>query len=443
MFFANKPKFDHNKAKVQLKCLVTRLDQRAAKKSNLTKVEKRKVAMLLKEDKEHNARILVEQIIRDDYVLESYEMIKQYADMLTARLNVLQLEPELKPEIADSVCALVYSGYCMGGEIEELKTLFGLFTAKYGKQFTEAVCQDKEKFLNDRFLKILTSTQTPDQTVVEAYLTEIARIYDVQYIPSTAGSQPMSTTLGIVLPTPGMPMPGTQVPAPMAPLDGGGDGGSGGGSAPPAVPPSAVPPPAAPPNMTDLTDLSGINGDGGAVPVVAVARAVTQNGTPMGAALPENAYSIALSKVASAHKEGGEQLQSGFGVVVDYQTNVVREVDLSGTPGVSVDALRGVAVGDTVVAVNGKRLDQDNTLKSIAADIDLGASAVFQLLRGAGAPPPPVAPAVSGYAGLPVAEQQPTVIGGPPPAPPAESNSMEDDLARRLEQLRNMGPPNV
>ena len=53
------------------------------------------MAMLLKDDREHNARIQVEQIIRDDYVLESYELIKQYAEMLTARINVLQLEPEL------------------------------------------------------------------------------------------------------------------------------------------------------------------------------------------------------------------------------------------------------------------------------------------------------------------------------------------------------------
>ena len=417
--FTSGPKFDVNKCKVQLKCLVTRLDQRAAKKSNIAKQEKRKVAMLLKDDKAHNAQILCEQIIRDDYVLESYEMIKQYAEMLSARINVLQLEPELKPEIADSVCALVYSGYCMGGEIEELKHLFNLFTAKYGKAFTERVVAEKEKFLNDRFLKILISTSTPDKTVVEAYLTEIAKMYDVAYEPQVGSAQPVSATLGIALPTPGMPMPGTQVPAPINPISMG----------------MGVPgPPAA---MSDLTDLSGVVEPPAAaappptVPGLAVAPPNAAP-LPMGVAAPENAYSLVLSKAATATKEGG-LLRSGFGLLVDYTTCVVVETELSNgvsttfsrPPGVSVEALRSVAIGDRVVAFNGHQLDENTTLKSLAADVDLGGTATFQFVRGGGnlrgiatAPPPSAVPsALPLDGGVPTAQQQPTVIGGPPPAP--------------------------
>merc|ERR1719355_250434 len=109
MFSSSKPKFDGNKTKVQLKMLVNRLNLLTSKKSNLAKAEKRKVAMLLRDDKEANARILVESIIRDDYLLESYELLKQYAELLIARLNVLITEAELKPEIAECVCTLLYA----------------------------------------------------------------------------------------------------------------------------------------------------------------------------------------------------------------------------------------------------------------------------------------------------------------------------------------------
>ncbi len=64
---------------------VCRLNLLSQKKGNLAKAEKRKVAFLLRDDKEHNARILVEQIIRDDYTLESYDLIKQYAEMVRGR----------------------------------------------------------------------------------------------------------------------------------------------------------------------------------------------------------------------------------------------------------------------------------------------------------------------------------------------------------------------
>ena len=178
--------------------------------------------MLLREDKEHNARILVEQIIREDYTLEAYDLLKQYTEMLLARFNVVVTEEELKPEIADAVCALVYSGWLMGSEISELKALFGLFTLKYGKVYTQEVLDHKEKYINARLLKILSSTQVPDPSVVDAYLTEIAKAYGVEYIPKPLASvQPVSATLGIALPTPGMPMPAPGAPpgAPPAPME--------------------------------------------------------------------------------------------------------------------------------------------------------------------------------------------------------------------------------
>ena len=65
--FSSKPRFDPNKCKVQLKLLVNRINLLTSKRSNLAKAEKRKVAMMLRDDREHNARILVEQIIREDY----------------------------------------------------------------------------------------------------------------------------------------------------------------------------------------------------------------------------------------------------------------------------------------------------------------------------------------------------------------------------------------
>ena len=86
--FSSKPKFDANKCKVNLKMLQNRFALLQQKKTNLAKQQKRQVAMMLKDDKEAQARILVEHIIREDYTLESYELLRQYADLILARLNV-------------------------------------------------------------------------------------------------------------------------------------------------------------------------------------------------------------------------------------------------------------------------------------------------------------------------------------------------------------------
>ena len=173
--FSSKPKFDANKCKVNLKMLQNRFALLQQKKTNLAKQQKRQVAMMLKDDKEAQARILVEHIIREDYTLESYELLRQYADLILARLNVVTNEPELKPEVAEAVCSLLYAGWLMASEVPELGTLNQLFTAKYGKPYAAEVIENKEKYLNYRLLRMLTSTQVPDPTVVELYLTEISK----------------------------------------------------------------------------------------------------------------------------------------------------------------------------------------------------------------------------------------------------------------------------
>ena len=41
--------------------------------------------------------------------------------------------------MAEAVCALLGAGWLMGSEMPELRTLHQLFTAKYGKAYSEEV----------------------------------------------------------------------------------------------------------------------------------------------------------------------------------------------------------------------------------------------------------------------------------------------------------------
>ena len=67
-------------------------------------------------------------------------------------------------QVAEAVCALLGAGWLMGSEVPELRTLHQLFTAKYGKAYSEEVINNKEKYLSHRLLRMLTSTQVPDPT---------------------------------------------------------------------------------------------------------------------------------------------------------------------------------------------------------------------------------------------------------------------------------------
>lgn len=178
-----KKKFNANKCKVQLKMLDTRMKLLIQKKTNLAKQQKREIGMLLRDNKEANARALVEHIIRtspgsqyaqnrkrcqvfaaggslsaahasawshfdgvismesfqrshactrcvslrvalspagEDYTIESYELLRQHAALVLARFNVLEVEKELKPEVAEYVRSLIYGSYVLGAHVPEL-----------------------------------------------------------------------------------------------------------------------------------------------------------------------------------------------------------------------------------------------------------------------------------------------------------------------------------
>lgn len=222
MFARKGPKFNADKCKVQLKMLGARFKLLLQKKTNLAKQQKREVALLLRADKEANARILVEHIIREDYTLESYELLRQHGDLILARFNVIVVEQELKPEVAEAVASLLYGGYLLGGDVPELKVLMQLFAAKYGAAFANEVIANSDKYLNQRLVRMLTAMQVPDPSVVELYLTEIARAYNVQWAPnltSSSTSTPISATLGVPLPLPGMPTAAAEEPAQLAPAE--------------------------------------------------------------------------------------------------------------------------------------------------------------------------------------------------------------------------------
>ena len=419
--------------------------------------------------------------------------------MLLARLNVVIQESELKPEVAEAVCALLYAGYLMGNDVPELHVLFVLFTAKYGKPYSDEVVLNKEKYLSHRLVRMLTSTQVPDASVVELYLTEIAKAYNVEWAPKPriggAIPEPISSTIGVALPLPGMP-----VQQPGAYPEGG---------APPAAfvhPPPAAPgapaqfvpgptpyPSGAPPQPVGGVPLGGPVGSGAGPSHQPVMGQATGGGLP-----PMPSFAETQSGLLD---EGGAPVPFavtlvktplGFGMQLDGDNVIV-----SIKPDTQASRCGALQPGDRVVALNDVAVSRDMPVKSVAVDLENGANATFSIVRrggGGGAPSPQKPPVAApqpeqpaGFASMPAmppAQQPveyaqpypphaarpqdpylppatPVMPGAPPPAyvapaavvpgdytytvvapPPAQppaapvAESEDDILARRLEMLK-------
>jgi len=170
-------KFDQSVIKTQLKLAVSRIKLQKQKKDNSIKNQKREIAELLKAGKDESARIKVEGIIRDDFIIEAFDILELFCELILARLGVIQISKECPPDLVEAVCTLIYAG--PRTDIKELLVVREQLASKFGKEFGANAMSNKDNCVNARVIHKL-SVQTPENYLVYQYLNEIARGANLQ-----------------------------------------------------------------------------------------------------------------------------------------------------------------------------------------------------------------------------------------------------------------------
>lgn len=151
------------------------------KKTALTKQQRRQLADLLSAGKESSAKIRVENIIRDDIYIELLEYCELYCELILARiLTVLDAQRHtVDPGLKEAVLLVIYSSHHT--EIKELITLRDMLRVKYGADFIQSVmANESHEYVPDKIVK-RCGIEPPSEVLVDLYLTEIARAYEVPY----------------------------------------------------------------------------------------------------------------------------------------------------------------------------------------------------------------------------------------------------------------------
>jgi len=149
------------------------------KKEALAKKARRDIATFLEKGKVETAKIRVETMINEDISLELLELLELYCELLVARFGILDLNSrEPDPAISEAVCSIIHAA--PRTEVKELHVLREMLTHKYGREFTIAVMENRDSFVNERVINKLV-VRTPSESLVNAYLEEIAKGYDVSW----------------------------------------------------------------------------------------------------------------------------------------------------------------------------------------------------------------------------------------------------------------------
>jgi len=170
------------------------------KKEAQAKAARRDIATLLERGKIETARIKVEssisyffscqllsltvllEVINEDIYLELLELLELYCELLIARFGLVEMNTrEPDPAVSEGICSIIYAA--PRTELKELHVVRDLLMHKYGRDFSAAVMENRDGCVSERVMKKITNNM-PSANLVEAYLTEIAKGYGVQWNPN-------------------------------------------------------------------------------------------------------------------------------------------------------------------------------------------------------------------------------------------------------------------
>ena len=148
------------------------------KKTTSVKHQKREVANLLGEQKDEKARIKVEHIIRDDFVIEAYEILELLCELMHERIRLITNCKECPADLKETVCSLIWAaGNC---EISELQEVKKHLIRKFGPEFGKEAEENTNFCVNARLFNKL-SYKPASRMLVNGYMIEIAKVYKVAW----------------------------------------------------------------------------------------------------------------------------------------------------------------------------------------------------------------------------------------------------------------------
>lgn len=194
--------YDEHKLKSHLEMAVQRIKIHNNKSSTKLKHDKREIAKLLEENKDEKARIKVEHVIREDFVIEAYEIVELLCELVHERSKYLSSTKECPDDLIEAVSSLIWAAdRCNIDEMSEIKNQL---SKKLGKPFTTNAQANANDCVNRRLFQKLIVIP-PSAHLVIRYLEEIAKEYQVEWSSSSMGlpedlSAPIASPLGGSIP---------------------------------------------------------------------------------------------------------------------------------------------------------------------------------------------------------------------------------------------------
>ncbi|CAL5421546.1 unnamed protein product [Camellia sinensis] len=117
------------------------------------------IVQLLNLGNHDRALLRVEQVIKEQNMMDVFVMIEGYCNLLAERTNLIEQERECPEELKEAVAGLLYaSTRC--GEFPELQEMRAIFTSRFGKEFAARAIELRNNCgVNPKMIQKLSTRQ--------------------------------------------------------------------------------------------------------------------------------------------------------------------------------------------------------------------------------------------------------------------------------------------
>jgi len=230
-----------NKVLQNLKLSVTRLNIQCEKRKQTIVKSTRDVAEALQKGQEDRAKVIVENVIREEFLNQANGIVKLFCEILVEKFVTVRMSKKECPgDLKEAVCTIIWAAPEL--QIKELLKVRKAFGVMFGKKFCLAASHNEGNCANNDVVTKLRY-RAPDERTRIQFLNEIAYKHGIDWkkdlpndptqilqqvkVPSSVGIIPVNT--GVNSPPRdefaslfgGVPPPQSQMQS--APVEGKGD----------------------------------------------------------------------------------------------------------------------------------------------------------------------------------------------------------------------------
>ncbi|KAJ3854667.1 regulator of Vps4 activity in the MVB pathway-domain-containing protein [Lentinula lateritia] len=163
----------------QLRLTSQRLGHLQEKNDSRGSITRRDIATLLQQGNVGLARVKAQNLFQDDIQGDVFEMLEMHVGVILE--HIMELEHKSpSPAVIEAASSIIYASPRV--DSRDLQVVRELLVNRMGSDFARASVGNRDRCVSDRIVRDLTAPP-PNATQIDAYLSNIAKAYGVQWQP--------------------------------------------------------------------------------------------------------------------------------------------------------------------------------------------------------------------------------------------------------------------